>query len=83
MNAPRLNHSKRGRYPTYLPLRDWRLTWPGWLVTHSSSYHMSVKVSKWCQLSIFFHRLATLEGWRLDGYVLCLANELVNSRNGW
>jgi len=32
--APPLNPSQPGRYSIYLPKRDWKLGWPGWLVPY-------------------------------------------------
>jgi len=34
VNTPRLNPSQTGRYSSYLPRRDGRLSWPMWLVTY-------------------------------------------------
>jgi len=34
VSTPRLNLSRIGRYSIYLPRRDGRLSWPGWLVTY-------------------------------------------------
>jgi len=34
VNTPCLNPSQAGRYFNYLPLRDGRLRWPGWLVIY-------------------------------------------------
>jgi len=34
VNTPRLNPSHKGRRSIYLPWRDGRLSWPGWLVTY-------------------------------------------------
>jgi len=34
VNVPHLNPSRTGRYLTYLPRRDGRLSWPWWLVIY-------------------------------------------------
>jgi len=41
VNAPRYIHSGTGRYLIYLPRRDGRMSWPGWLVYLSKDSHPS------------------------------------------
>jgi len=40
VHVPCLNCSRAGRYSIYLPPKDWRLSWPRWLVLYRDDLHV-------------------------------------------